>query len=80
VVHGEWIRDVTGGLYRLSYGLIEKLPLLRSRDMTVHVEILKFVRNLAADVVQYGYEAGLNEKRESRRTGFNQFKLLRKVL
>ena len=41
LLEGRRVRDATGGLCRLSLGLMESLPPLRARDMTVHIEILK---------------------------------------
>ena len=71
------IRDSTGGLCRLSYELMVALPRLRSRDMTIHIEILDHAIRSGALVVQYGYLSGPNDESESRRTSHYQWKLLK---
>jgi len=73
------VRDTTTGLCRLSYGLMAELPPLRSSDMTVHIEILNFAIRSRAEVVQYGYLAGTNDRESSNRTANYQWKLLKAI-
>ena len=70
------VRDATGGLCRLSLELMKSLPPLKSADMTVHIEILKFTLKSGGRLVQYGYRSGTNDEAESRRTRHYQFRLL----
>lgn len=70
------IRDATGGLCRFSYDFMRSLPSLESEDMTVHIEILKHALKSGAQIVQYGYLSGANEREESRRTSRYQLRLL----
>ena len=70
------VKDATGGLYRLSLPLMERLPALKSDDMTVHVEMLKTVQALKSPLYQYPYDAGKNEKEGSKRTVRYQWKLM----
>lgn len=70
------IKDPTGGLCRMSYGLMRSLPPLKSRDMTVHIEILKHAIRSGAQIVQYGYLSGVNDVPESKRTKYYQLRLL----
>lgn len=79
-IRGWRIRDVTGGLYRLSYDLMRKMPPLKSEDMTVHLELVKNARRLGAEIIRYGYRAGINERERSNRTRHYQLKLLRRLL
>jgi hypothetical protein len=71
------VRDVTGGLYRLSWEFMMPLPPLRSKDMTIHVELLK---KAGRSVFQYGYVAGENDPANSKRTEHFQLKLLREAV
>ena len=77
VLERRMIRDVTGGLCRLSLDLMKSLPPLESADMTVHIEILKHALRSGARVVQYGYISGANDEAESRRTSNYQWKLFK---
>jgi hypothetical protein len=70
------VRDATSGLCRLSLGLMESLPPLKSADMTVHIEILKHALKQGARLVQYGYLSSANDEAESKRTRHYQLKLL----
>ena len=70
------VNSATGGLCRLSLGLMKSLPPLRAKDMTVHIEILKDALGTGARLVQYGYLSGENDEAESRRTKRYQLKLL----
>ena len=70
------IRDSTGGLCRLSVELMKSLPPLESKDMTVHIEILKHALKSGARIVQYGYMSSANDTTGSRRTSHYQLKLL----
>ena len=74
---GRTIRDVTGGLCRLSFDLMKSFPPLESADMTVHVEVLKRALGTGARLVQYGYISGANDEAESRRTSNYQWKLFK---
>ena len=76
LLRGKRIRDATGGLCRLSLELMKSLPLLKSTDMTIHIEILKRSLDSGARLVQYGYLSDANDEAESRRTTYYQLKLL----
>ena len=71
------IRDATGGLCRFSHQFMHSLPTLKSGDMTIHIEVLKYAIRSRATIVQYGYLSGPNEEAESRRTSHYQLKLLK---
>jgi hypothetical protein len=73
---GRRVKDATGGLCRLSIDLLRSLPPLKSKDMTVHIEILKHALKSGARLVQYGYLSDPNDEAESRRTSNYQLKLL----
>jgi hypothetical protein len=75
-IMGKRVKDATGGLCRLSLDLMRSLPPLKSKDMTVHIEILKHALKSGARLVQYGYLSDPNDEAESRRTSHYQFKLL----
>jgi hypothetical protein len=79
LIKGQKVRDATGGLCRLSLELMASLPPLRSRDMTIHIEILNAVIASGGPIVQYGYMAGANERGRSNRTSNYQLKLLRRA-
>jgi len=70
------IRDATGGLCRVSLGLMNSLPSLKAVDMTVHIEILKYALKSGARLVQYGYLSDVNDEAESRRTRHYQLRLI----
>ena len=70
------IRDSTGGLCRLSLELMRSLPPLASKDMTVHIEILKRAIGSGARIVQYGYLSSANDESGSKRTSHYQLKLI----
>jgi len=71
------IRDATSGLRRLSYDFMATLPNLSSRDMTIHIEILNHALRTKAEIIQYGYESGVNDEAGSKRTAHYQWKLLK---
>jgi hypothetical protein len=73
---GKKVKDATGGLCRLSLDLMRSLPPLKSKDMTVHIEILKHALKSGARVIQYGYLSDPNDDEESKRTSNYQLKLL----
>ena len=70
------VKDATGGLCRLSLDFMRSLPPLESKDMTVHIEILKHALKPGARLIQYGYRSGPNDEAESKRTHHYQLKLL----
>ena len=70
------VRDATGGLCRLSLDFMQSLPPLRSKDMTVHIEILRHAAKSGARLVQYGYRSSSNDEAESKRTPHYQLKLI----
>lgn len=79
LLEGRRIRDSTSGLCRLSLELMRSLPTLKSKDMTVHVEILKLALRSGSRIVQYGYTSSANDEAGSKRTSHYQWKLLRAV-
>lgn len=74
------VKDATGGLRRLSLPLMKSLPPLKATDMTVHIEILRYVLSSGARLVQYGYLSGENDTKGSRRTSHYQLKLVKAAL
>jgi len=76
---GRRVKDSTGGMYKMSYDLMKGLGPLQASDMTIHIEILNRALSLGAKVVQYGYTAGLNDRKNSKRTSQYQLKLLREL-
>ena len=74
------VRDATTGLCRLSHSLMVGLPPLKSKDMTVHIEILNFAIRTKALIAQYGYTSGDNDRTGSNRTAYYQWKLLGAIL
>jgi hypothetical protein len=71
------VRDTTSGLCRLSHALMAELPPLASVDMTVHIEILSFAIRTRAQIPQYSYTSGPNDRAGSKRTTNYQWKLFR---
>ena len=71
------VRDATTGLCRLTYELLQSLPPLKAADMTIHIEILNFAIRTHADIIQYGYTSGANDRAGSKRTANYQWKLLK---
>jgi hypothetical protein len=53
------------------------LPNLRSRDMTIHIEILNHAIRTKAEILQYAYLSGANDEAGSKRTAHYQWKLLK---
>jgi hypothetical protein len=80
LVERKRVRDSTSGLCRLSLDFMQSLPVLRSPDMTIHIEILKQAIKTGAKLVQYGYLAAANDPGGSRRTAHYQLKLLKAAL
>jgi hypothetical protein len=74
--HMRSVRDVTGGMYRMSNRFLKSLPPLKSDDMTIHVEILNIASRTGASIQQYPYDAGSNDRANSKRTRNYQLKLL----
>jgi hypothetical protein len=76
-VHLTSVKDVTGGMYRMSLEFMKSLPALRSKDMTIHVEILNRAVRAGVKVEQYPYKAAANDSENSKRTKHYQLKLLK---
>ncbi len=74
--HMKSVKDVTGGLYRMSNKFLRSLPTLRSNDMTIHIEILNIASRTGATIRQYSYESSSNDNANSKRTRHYQLKLL----
>jgi hypothetical protein len=74
--HMRSVKDVTGGMYRMSNRFLRTLPPLKSDDMTIHIEILNIASRKGATIRQYPYESAMNDKENSRRTRHYQLKLL----
>ena len=74
--HMKSVKDVTGGMYRMSNKFLRSLPPLKSEDMTIHVEILNIAARTGAAVQQYPYESARNDREASKRTRHYQLKLL----
>jgi hypothetical protein len=79
-LNGKNINDATGGFYRLSNGLLQRLPPLKARDMTINLEILGAAIRLKAMLFQYPYMPGRNDAAHSKRPKNYQYKLLRRTL
>ncbi len=76
---GQRVRDATGGLYRMSYSLMNSLPILTAEDMTINIEILNHAVERKVSFLQYGYLPGKNDRAGSKRTQHYQMKLLRAI-
>ena len=74
------IWDATGGLYRLTNDFMGSMPSLKSKDMTINVEILNAALMTDTPVIQYGYTPGTNDRKNSKRTAHYQLKLLKAML
>jgi len=74
--HMKSVKDVTGGMYRMSNKFLRSLPPLKSDDMTIHVEILNIAARRGATIQQYPYESAMNDRENSKRTRNYQLKLL----
>lgn len=70
------VRDVTGGMYLMSYEFMCALGALESEDMTIHVEIMTRALRMDCPVLQRPYRAGTNPRENSKRTKRYQLKLL----
>jgi len=75
-IHMKSVKDVTGGMYRMSNAFLRSLPPLKSDDMTVHIEILNIATRKGATIEQYPYEPAVNDMENSKRTSNYQLKLL----
>ena len=74
--HMKSVKDVTGGMYRMSNAFLRSLPPLKSDDMTIHIEILNIAVRRGATIQQYPYESASNDRENSNRTKHYQLKLL----
>jgi len=75
-IHMKSVKDVTGGMYRVSNSFLRSLPPLKSDDMTIHIEILNIATRRGATIEQYPYESAENDRENSKRTRHYQLKLL----
>ena len=75
-LHRRSVKDVTGGMYRMSNAFLKSLPPLKSDDMTIHIEILNFAARRGGTIEQYPYEPAENDREDSKRTRQYQLKLL----
>gem|GEM_PF-64059 len=74
------VKDATGGLCRLSNQFVVSLPPLKSEDMTIRIEILRYALDSGAKLVQYPYVSDANDREGSKRTSNYQWKLLKAAL
>jgi hypothetical protein len=78
-VGGSRVKDATGGMYKMNLEFLKAMKPLKSNDMTIHIEILQQAARMGALVTQYGYNAALNDRKNSKRTKGYQLKLLRQM-
>ena len=74
---GRWVGDPTGGLYRMSFGFMGSLRTLEAKDSTITVEVVNRALSEGTDILQYGYQAGENDREHSKRPSLYPLKLLK---